>query len=303
MISIIITTYNRASLVVRAIQSALSQTYNNIEIIIVDDCSGDGTKEVVKPYLGKRVKYIRNSVNIGLSASRNVGIAASRGEYISFLDDDDEITFDKSQLLLTELEQSHSSVGVAYSGYRAIYENEFAYSKTANHTGMIYKYVLKNCPCAIHSALIRRSCFDVVGIFDTRLKSAEDWDMWIRISKHFSFVAVPYELAIYYIHKGQMSTQIVAKIRARTRIIHKHFSGLKENPEILSWHYRRLGSLYVLAGNAVIARKYFIKSLLVEKKNYGSYAHLVFGCLPINIHKALIYRYGTRAVGSVRLIG
>ena len=86
----IIPTYNRAALVKRAIQSVLNQTFQDFEIIVVDDSSVDNTEEVVKGFRDDRIRYIRHPNNKGLPAGRNTGIKVASGEYIAFLDDDDE---------------------------------------------------------------------------------------------------------------------------------------------------------------------------------------------------------------------
>ena len=89
-ISIVIPTYNRVDFLPKAIQSVLNQTYRNWEMIIVDDGSTDNTEEIVKGYKESRIQYIVHKYNLGLSAARNTGIKKSRGEYIAFLDSDDE---------------------------------------------------------------------------------------------------------------------------------------------------------------------------------------------------------------------
>ena len=91
-VSLIITTYNRAGLLPRAVNSVLGQTFQDYELIIVDDCSTDSTPEVVRSFSDPRIRSFRHEVNRGLSATRNTGIANARGEYIAFLDDDDECT-------------------------------------------------------------------------------------------------------------------------------------------------------------------------------------------------------------------
>ncbi len=91
-VSLIITTYNRARLLPRAVNSVFDQTYEDYELIIVDDCSTDSTPEIIQSFENPRVRSFRHEINRGLSAARNTGIANARGEYIAFLDDDDECT-------------------------------------------------------------------------------------------------------------------------------------------------------------------------------------------------------------------
>jgi len=96
-VSVIIPTYNRAHLVGRAIRSVLNQTYQDFEIIVVDDCSTDNTEEIVKGFNDHRIRYMRHDRNRGGSAARNTGIKASQGKYIAFLDSDDEWLLKKAE--------------------------------------------------------------------------------------------------------------------------------------------------------------------------------------------------------------
>ena len=95
LVSVVIPTYDRAELLPRAVRSVLAQTYQNMEIIIVDDGSRDNTQEVVKSFSDPRVRYVRHDTNRGVSAARNTGIKNSRGEFIGLLDSDDEYFFEE----------------------------------------------------------------------------------------------------------------------------------------------------------------------------------------------------------------
>ena len=112
-VSVIITTYNRANLLPRAVSSVLTQTYDDYEIIIVDDCSTDHTQEVIQRMKDPRVRSFKHEVNRGAAAARNTGISNAIGEYIAFLDDDDECTpnrlADQTAIL-----DSRPDVGIVY---------------------------------------------------------------------------------------------------------------------------------------------------------------------------------------------
>lgn len=118
-VSVIIPTYNRAHLVGRAIQSVLNQTYKDFELIIVDDGSTDNTEDIIKKYQKKdeRIKYIRRKKNKGGSVARNTGINAAIGEYIAFLDSDDEWLTEKLERQMKVFKSTSSEVGVVYSGF------------------------------------------------------------------------------------------------------------------------------------------------------------------------------------------
>lgn len=105
-VSAIIPTYNRAHLVGRAIKSALAQTWQDLELIIVDDGSNDNTESLVNSFDDPRIRYIRHNVNRGVAAARNTGIKAAKGEYLAFLDSDDEWMTDKLERQLNVFKTS-----------------------------------------------------------------------------------------------------------------------------------------------------------------------------------------------------
>ena len=113
-VSVIIPTYNRADLLPRAVKSALSQTYDDYEILIVDDCSTDHTRETVSAWDDERVRYTRHTENRGQSGALNMGIHNASGQYIAFLDDDDEWVPTKLEKQVAVLESSDPKVGLVY---------------------------------------------------------------------------------------------------------------------------------------------------------------------------------------------
>lgn len=115
-VSVIITTYNRQETLSRAIQSVLDQTYQDFEIIVVDDASKVSQEEIVSSFNDDRIKFIRHSINKGGSAARNTGIAASLGEYIAFLDSDDQWLPDHLSCQIKSFENLPFTVGAHYSG-------------------------------------------------------------------------------------------------------------------------------------------------------------------------------------------
>ncbi|GAH83893.1 unnamed protein product, partial [marine sediment metagenome] len=117
-VSVIIPTYNRADMVGRAIQSVINQTYQDFEIIIIDDASTDNTREVAREFQEreKRIKYFKHEINKGGGAARNTGIKNSKGEYIAFLDSDDEWYPEKLEKQIEIFNKNDENLGVVYSG-------------------------------------------------------------------------------------------------------------------------------------------------------------------------------------------
>lgn len=187
-VSVIIPTFNRRDLVCETIDSVLGQTLHDSEIVVVDDGSTDGTREVLLSRFGQRIKYIYQE-NRGRSAARNRGVLESSGEYVLFLDSDDLLLSQSLELLSSYLD-SHAEVGVVYSdGYYCDEngENIAQISETRpplRGENMLETLVLNNVIVAPHSAMVRRSRLDGLGYpyFDEDLSGPEDADLWMRLA-------------------------------------------------------------------------------------------------------------------------
>ena len=191
-VSIIIPTYNRASFLKKAIDSVLSQTYDTLELIVVDDGSDDGTEDLVAAY-GSEVVSLRQE-NRGPSAARNAGIRAARSDLIAFLDSDD--WFDKRKLAIqVAAMQNNPSFLISHTEeiwYRcgAFLNQKKKHRKSG---GDIFARCLELCAVGMSTVMVRRTLFDTVGLFDETLPCCEDYDLWLRASvKHpFLFVDTP----------------------------------------------------------------------------------------------------------------
>lgn len=194
--SVIIPTYNRGGFVARAVESVLAQTCQDHEIIVVDDGSTDGTEAVLRPYR-ERIHYLRQS-NQGSAAARNRAIGESCGQYVAFLDSDDLWHPDK--LARTEeAVEAHPDAGLFYSDYRSVTaDGRLVRVERCRHVvGNAYSRILLHYFTLTSTIVCRRECFDVCGLFHEPLRRAQDWDMWIRIARRFSFVHIPAVLTDY----------------------------------------------------------------------------------------------------------
>ena len=185
LVSVIIPTYNRAKYIKRALESAISQIYRNIELIIIDDGSTDKTKDVVQPYLAdQRVHYIYQE-NKGVSVARNNGIKISKGKYIAILDSDDFWRDKKKlekQVRFLEKHQDHVLVG---GGLIRIDEKgkEIVRHLLPENDGEIRKLILFDNTFAHPTVVFRKSAWESVGGYDENLYFSEDWDLWLRFGK------------------------------------------------------------------------------------------------------------------------
>lgn len=211
-ISVIIPTYNYANYIKETIESVIAQTFKGFEIIVVDDGSTDETKAVLETYIKKNiVKYIYQA-NQGLAAARNAGIKNSQGRLITFLDSDDLFTKDKLQVL-REVLINNPSIGMAY-GNHLIWTGTKLYKKPKFSSGQapsgwILPQLFKTPLMSADSVLIRRECFKQVGLFDERLTSGEDWEMWLRLAKVYKIKYVDKIVAFVRVHPKSMSTNFI----------------------------------------------------------------------------------------------
>src|SRR6266516_320914 len=189
-VSVVIPTYNRVDLLRPAIVSVLNQTFQDFEIIIVDDGCTDSTSDLVSAFNDARIKYIRHEINKGGSAARNTGILNSKCEFIAFLDDDDEWLPEKLDMQIKVIEESLPRVGGVYTSYIVVDRTDgtiIARKIPTKKGDLSTNLLVNNCIGATSSVLLRMRCFEDVGLFDEVLPSFQDYDSWIRISKKFHF--------------------------------------------------------------------------------------------------------------------
>lgn len=225
-ISIVITCYNYGEYISQCLQSIVEQTFTDFEAIIVNDGSTDDSEGKIKPFLeDKRFKYIKQE-NAGQANAKNTGIKNSTCEVIAFLDADDiwEPTKLEKQIKLFR----EPIVGVVYSRAKYIDANSNPLDFVLQgrylqpRSGRVTKWLIFDNFVPFSSSVVRRECFEKVGLFDESLKMGIDWDLWLRISVHYDFDYVDEPLLIYRIgHAGQMSKNIDIRQECSDRILRK----------------------------------------------------------------------------------
>jgi Glycosyl transferase family 2 len=194
--SIIIATHNRPEFLPRAVHSARLSAAG-VEIIVVDDASSEKTAEVCKGLSG--IKYVRAERNQRLGGARNIGLIASSGDYISFLDDDDQRLPDSLSLQI-ELMEREPSAGLIF-GQAIIGDNEGNsqqgyYPRECPQGDLFWKLLTQNfIPCG--SVVFRRSCLSRIGLLDDDCCGIEDWDLWVRIAEIYPVIAVPTPVIVW----------------------------------------------------------------------------------------------------------
>lgn len=231
LVSVVIASYNMGKYLPTAVHSVLSQTYPHLEINIVDDGSTDDTPEVMRQFSeNPRVRYHRQP-NGGQAKAKNKGIAEAKGNYIAFLDADDLWTPDKLEKQLP-LFDGFNKVGVIYTNFQCIDEkgNPLPTPKRPYYTGKISsRLIIENFVTGM-SSIVKRECFDAVGLFDESLPMGIDYDLWLRISTKYEFEFLDEATYLYRQWPGQMSHNHNIRYECALRIM-KRF--LEQNPGLL----------------------------------------------------------------------
>ena len=263
-VSVVIPTYNRAPLIGRSIKSVLNQTYQDFEIIIVDDASTDDTKEVVTAFNDERIRYIRHDKNKGEAAARNTGIKAARAELIASQDSDDEWLPEKLAKQIQLLKNTSPKVGVAYTGFWKIENNEKTYipfSWVNQKEGDIHKELLKGNFIGSPATLIKKECFKKAGMFDEKLFHLVDWEMWLRISKHYHFKCVDEPLVVAHYDSDNVSDNPDSLIDALELVLEKNRDEFEAEKKLLAKHWINIGNLLVAKGRVKEGRHYITNAL------------------------------------------
>ena len=220
-VSVIVPTYNRADRLKKALNSIFSQTYQDFELIVVDDGSTDKTSKVMESF--PKAQYLSIKKNSGVSNARNVGLASAKGELICFLDSDDLWNEKKVQTQALWLENNKASQ-ICYTDEIWI-RNGVRVNPMDRHrkySGDIFRHCLGLCIVSPSSVMIRAKLFDEIGNFDESLPACEDYDLWLRIAVKYAFHFIEEPLIIKYGgHSDQLSRKYWGMDRFRVVALKK----------------------------------------------------------------------------------
>jgi len=207
LVSVIIPTYNRLHTLDRAIKSVLCQTNDNLEIIVIDDGSTDGTDNYIKNIEDDRIVYIKHEFNKGVSAARNTGIMASKGEFIALLDSDDEWMPEKTAIQLETFSKYGENIIAGCTGHYLIQpDRKLEFQPPENI--FWFKWCLFQCLISPSTLMTTRTAFEKAGYFDERLIRFEDWDWFIRYTEFYPFICISKPLATRYLGKPPRAKEV-----------------------------------------------------------------------------------------------
>lgn len=263
-VSVIIPTCNRPAMLKRAISSVLAQTYQDFEIIVVDDGMKERAENVANSFHDPRITYIAHEQGKGGAAARNTGIRAAKGEFIAFLDDDDEWILEKLKIQMDAFEQASPDVGFCFSAVTNIRDGKESITNVPNGVADYHERALRRFAGFLTVTLvIKKEVFSEVGMFDERFPSHQEPDLMIRVTKKYKGVAVNEPLVrvnmeMTYEH---ISSDPRRKIAGREMILQKYFDDFKQHPAMLANHYFWLGIMYRNSGQFEKAKEALKKAL------------------------------------------
>jgi glycosyltransferase involved in cell wall biosynthesis len=208
LISVIIPTYNRGNTLREAVGSVLSQTYQNLELIVVDDCSKTPVVESLADIIDPRLRVIRHERNGGVSLARNTGAANAHGEFIAILDDDDTWERRKLSLQLEHMKKENCPASVTNF---VLEGNQSLYSRKISREDPAWLIVTGTALGSGSSLLVQRDIFNEVGGFDPSLRRAQDWEWLLRYHEHGYSMAILPETMMTYRGDHRSSTKVVAE--------------------------------------------------------------------------------------------
>lgn len=300
-ISVVLPTYNRAQVLPRAMRSVLDQSYGDLELIIVDDASSDGTEQIVRSFDDPRIRYFRHEQNRGAPAARNLGAREARGRLIAFQDSDDD-------WLIGKLEKQMATLAV--SGGADVVFCAFIRSGDGRRQrvpgpglqvrdGNLLPQLLHENFVSTQTLLITRELLDEVGGFDETLGRFQDWDLAIRLAAVARFRLVDEPLVIVHDTPGSISTDDVAGAAALHTMVNTHRSLYERYPVAMASALAGMGHLQCLSGDLAGGRRHFRQALRITPYSPKFWAALLLSLLGARAYRH-IYTARSRARSSAR---
>lgn len=279
LVSTIIPTYNRPEKLLRAVDSVIDQTYDNIEIIVVNDCPQKDVRDILPSE--DSIRYIHHKKNRGSQIARNNGIKLAEGEYIAFLDDDDAWKSKKIEKQVEKLESLDNTYGMVYCGRDVVKNNKIIKKYQPEHDENVNNILLKKNIIPSECPLIRHECFKTVGMFDPDFLSLQDIDLWLRITEKYKTAVISESLAINYIgHEDRITNNLEKQYQGHKQFLHKYKYKLESDPSALAVNQRRLGIYASMTGRKQEGTKNLYNAYKNNLYNMKIFAELIVSFIP-----------------------
>lgn len=259
MVSVIVPTHNRPELLKRAVDSVLGQTYKDLEVIVVDDGLEERVDKIISGLNDSRLKYIQHSEEKGGSAARNTGIKNASGEFIAFLDDDDEWLPHKLATQMAQFESTPRNVGFCFSAVENVYSDRKYITTVPSGIGDYHELALSYFKSLLTVTLIiKKYVFEEAGMFDEDFPSHQEADLMIRVTGKFKGLGI--NQALVRVAMGehcQVGGSLKRRILGREMLLKKYMEELKKSKKILAAQNFSMGLMYRDNAQFVKARDMF----------------------------------------------
>lgn len=286
LVSVIIPTRNRVKLLSRSVASVLGQSYQNLELIVVNDASTDDSREVLAAMTDPRLRIINHATNKGAAAARNVGISMARGEFIAFQDDDDVWLVHKLErqvaALRTKSQQPDwcicGNIRVTKTGCKYIggefYRSQIDFSQGIGQRGSDWGLI------ATPGWLVRSELLKRTGSFDERIRSWDDWELGIRLAREGRLIFVDEPLWIQdWVSGGGLTKAQHIRANDLQIIMEKHGDMWKDRPKVLARHYYYMGRVLNFHDGSPAGRDFLFRSLSFSPFQFKTWTAIMLSYL------------------------
>jgi glycosyltransferase involved in cell wall biosynthesis len=288
-VSVVIPTYNRMKSLPRSVESVLRQTFEDIELIVVDDCSTDGTWDYLNSVRDPRLRIIRHEVNKGAGAARNTGFRAAQAELVAFQDSDDEWLVTKLAIQVEEYRRANSAeYGAIYCAKITNGEGKFGvygprevqymplpgYEKTS---GDISHELVRHALVSTQTLMVRKDLLHAVGGFDETLKLGEDWDMTTSLSRITKFLFVDKPLVLCFTSPDSISKVKTNQAFARKMMLESHYDLIAQDRALHAYYLTEISRIYQRAGCWRQSLPWVLKALSVYPFDRRAWPALALG--------------------------
>lgn len=277
-VSVVIPAYNRAATICAAMESVLRQTYADFELLIVDDCSSDGTLDAAARLSDPRIRLIKSPENAGASAARNRGVHEARGKWIAFQDSDDEWLPRKLEKQMARLTAPGADHVAAYCGMMVIGTHEdvdgsrsgrpqIGYVPDPNAEvieGDLIPTLITTSLVSTQTLVVRRDVMLEIGGFDEEIRALIDWECMLRLAQVGSVACVDEPLVLQWFSPNSITRDIPKRIASWWRAIGKHGDLMRRHPRHLARLYYIIAGEERRAGNYAAARAALRKALALQ---------------------------------------
>jgi glycosyltransferase involved in cell wall biosynthesis len=275
-VSVILPVYNRSGSLEDSMRSVLSQSYRDLELIVVDDASTEDIKSIVEGVGDTRVRYIRQAKNGGASVARNAGLAAAKGAFIAFQDSDDLWLPGKLAKQMQVLETAAPEYGVV-TGSKVLYgsgpDGSYGVGKVSMRPppgsilqpgeDQIRKYLVEN-RISLQNALFRRNCYPQAKWFDDVTRSNADWAFTAHLAQHTKIIESPDPVVMAFSSPDSISKLKKTKAIGLIRILKRNRAVYERYPAEHADMMWRIGRILARSGKPKMARKFYLRALRIS---------------------------------------